>query len=148
MVPVVYGLANYSTIAPAHSFINTKDFKSVKDLATYLLHLDKHPREYLKYFRWRKRFRVLDTVTGDNDLGDLTWCEFCTKLHATDVSKSRKWYDNLEEWYRRNYTNSSVCTKTYLEVWKANQAGFQKQKLAAEERKLGLRLKLPNTRNG
>jgi hypothetical protein len=110
MVPVVYGLANYSTIAPAHSFINTKDFKSVKDLATYLLHLDKHPREYLKYFRWRKRFRVLDTFTGDNDLGDLTWCEFCTKLHATDISKSRKWYDNLEEWYRRNYTNSSVCT--------------------------------------
>ena len=36
IIPVVYGWADYSQVAPPHSVIDVRDFKSPKDLAKYL----------------------------------------------------------------------------------------------------------------
>merc|ERR1711894_870320 len=41
IVPVVFGGADYSSIAPTHSYIDVKDFDTPKDLADYLIRLDK-----------------------------------------------------------------------------------------------------------
>ena len=58
------GGANYTAIAPPHSYIDVNDFASPKDLAEYILHLDKTPEEYLAYFWWRPYYRVSLDVSG------------------------------------------------------------------------------------
>ena len=80
MVPVVLGGANYSAIAPNHSFIHVDDFArclqilvgfppkkilfegrknfSPEQLAIYLNQLISEPEEYLKYFWWKPHFQV------------------------------------------------------------------------------------------
>ena len=42
IVPVAMGGANYTAFAPNNSFIDEFDFESPKELAHYLLYLDKH----------------------------------------------------------------------------------------------------------
>lgn len=51
MVPVVFGLANYTSIAPPHSIINVLDFPSLKDLVNYLKYLDGNDTAYNEYFK-------------------------------------------------------------------------------------------------
>ena len=58
MVPVAFGWANYSLQGPPGSYINALDFNSVKDLADYLLFLDRNDDEYIKYFAWRGSYSV------------------------------------------------------------------------------------------
>lgn len=53
------GLANYSALAPGHSFINAMDFASPKHLADYLKYLDSHDDEYLAYFKWKQNFGLV-----------------------------------------------------------------------------------------
>nr|XP_027206514.1 glycoprotein 3-alpha-L-fucosyltransferase A-like [Penaeus vannamei] len=50
IVPVVYGYANYSRLAPAHSYIDALSFNTTKALAEYLLYLDKNDTAYNEYF--------------------------------------------------------------------------------------------------
>jgi len=57
-VAVVMGGANYAALAPPMSFINVADFRSAKELANYLLYLDSHDDEYIKYFAWKYEWRV------------------------------------------------------------------------------------------
>ena len=54
IVPVVLGLGDYSKYVPKSGYINVLDYKSPKELADYLIYLDKNPSEYNKYFAWRK----------------------------------------------------------------------------------------------
>ena len=56
IVPVTLGGANYSQVAPPHSFINALDFESPRKLAEYLNFLDKNSSEYLKYFQWKSGY--------------------------------------------------------------------------------------------
>jgi len=104
LVPVVYGGVNYSAIAPNKSFIDVRDFKRVKDLTDYLLHLDQNPNEYLEYFHWRKHFHVPKSSLASN------FCNLCTKLHSTDKS-TRKSYRSIRDWLRRNADGTGLsCT--------------------------------------
>ncbi|XP_063328809.1 4-galactosyl-N-acetylglucosaminide 3-alpha-L-fucosyltransferase 9-like [Pelmatolapia mariae] len=59
-VPVVLGPTrqNYEKIIQGDAFIHVDDFSSPKDLADYLLLLDKNEEMYLKYFEWRRHFKV------------------------------------------------------------------------------------------
>ena len=55
-VPVYLGAPNVEMFAPGdHCFINTADFSSPKDLADYLLYLDKNDAEYQAYLAWKDR---------------------------------------------------------------------------------------------
>ena len=76
MVPVVFGLANYSLHAPAGSYINALDYDSVEDLAKHLLFLDQNDDEYLRYFAWRGKFAV------ENLSAEKRMCILCQKLSA------------------------------------------------------------------
>ena len=51
VVPVVYGLGNYSAVAPPHSYIDALSFPSVNALADYLLYLHHNDTAYNEYFR-------------------------------------------------------------------------------------------------
>ena len=42
--------ARMPDLAPPHSYIDVRDYKSPKHLAAYLEHLNKNPEEYLSYF--------------------------------------------------------------------------------------------------
>jgi alpha-1,3-fucosyltransferase len=96
VVPVVYGGANYSAIAPPGSFIDAWRFSSIKDLTDYLIFLDRNDEEYLKYFEWKNHFTV--KYPSDTE----SWCDLCTKvsLHKAAGRKGvRQWYPNLKMWW-------------------------------------------------
>ncbi|CAL8147838.1 unnamed protein product [Orchesella dallaii] len=108
LVPVVYGGANYTQIAPPNSFINVDNFKSTKELSKFLRNLDENPDEYKKYFEWRNKYKV---VRGDG------WCTLCNKVRKHNNMKwkleerkgipVRKTYDLLKDWWF-NYPLSSA----------------------------------------
>jgi len=90
MIPVVLGGANYSAIAPPHSFINAADFPNPKSLAHYLKLLDADDAKFNEYFWWRdfyaRRFRHHQAM-----------CDVCEKLHSPD--KETKIYQDMHEWW-------------------------------------------------
>ncbi|XP_066953058.1 alpha-(1,3)-fucosyltransferase C-like [Macrobrachium rosenbergii] len=89
VVPVVYGLANYTAFLPPKSHINALDFPSAESLAKYLLYLDKDDTAYNEYFRW-KPYHSLATRTAQ------PWCDMCAKLHE---DQSPKVYNDIYKWY-------------------------------------------------
>ncbi|KAG9462149.1 hypothetical protein GDO78_014813, partial [Eleutherodactylus coqui] len=92
-VPVVLGppRETYQRYIPPDSFIHVDDFPSEKDLANYLLELDKDPHKYEQYFRWRSRLEPV---------GDLDWttqyCKACVALHK---APSYRTIPSLSKWY-------------------------------------------------
>ena len=83
IVPVVYGGANYSRIAPPHSFIDARQFKP-KQLAEYLLRLDQNEILYNEYFWWKKHYVV---EAGEAQMARYGFCDLCRKLHHDNESK-------------------------------------------------------------
>lgn len=95
MIPVVYGgsrMQDYSSIAPHGSYIDAKSFNSVKDLAKYLIFLDKNDSDYLRYFDWKKKFKV---IPGQG------WCNVCQRVyeHLQASRKHNKWYKDMWKWW-------------------------------------------------
>jgi len=90
----VLGGAHYSQFAPPHSYINALDYKSPKELADYLITLEKNRRLYARYFEWRKFFKV-------ESRPDDSWCQLCKKLN--DRSLPSKTYKSISKWWFGNY---------------------------------------------
>ncbi|XP_055912682.1 alpha-(1,3)-fucosyltransferase C [Eupeodes corollae] len=90
IVPVVFGGADYSKIAPPHSYIDAEKFRNVKELADYLIYLDQHPKEYGRYFWWRKFYRLTSRSP---------FCDLCMKLNAPAASEKVQFYDDIENWW-------------------------------------------------
>jgi len=58
-VLVVLGKRNYKYAgAPENSLIFADEFCSARDLAEYLLYLDKNDTAYLQYYEWRRFYKV------------------------------------------------------------------------------------------
>ncbi|XP_061699923.1 4-galactosyl-N-acetylglucosaminide 3-alpha-L-fucosyltransferase 9-like [Syngnathoides biaculeatus] len=59
-VPVVLGPSrhNYENFVQGDAFIHVDDFASPKDLADYILQLDKNEERYRRFFEWRRHFQV------------------------------------------------------------------------------------------
>ena len=87
VIPVVRGGANYSNIFPPGTYIDVLSFKSVKALADYLIYLDRHPEEYLKFLKRKEDFLVKSVDP---------WCEICKYINQEDLPV--KIYDNVYEW--------------------------------------------------
>ena len=90
VVPVVYGGADYAAYAPPHSYIHVADFASPKDLAEYLLLLDKNEALYLKYFEWKKDYEVVARPLNG-------WCDLCEKLNRPE--EPAKNYESMTKWW-------------------------------------------------
>lgn len=58
IVPIVFGHANYSKMAPVKSYINFNEFGSVQKLADYLKYLDQNETAYAEYFEWKQYFKA------------------------------------------------------------------------------------------
>ena len=91
MVPVFYGADGVHKVAPPHSYIDIRDFKSPKHLAEYLLYLDKNDEEYMSYFLWKRHFTV---TRGDIGIRKV-FCKLCNYLADSNDDKMnlhfRKW---------------------------------------------------------
>ncbi|KAM4017667.1 LOW QUALITY PROTEIN: 4-galactosyl-N-acetylglucosaminide 3-alpha-L-fucosyltransferase FUT6-like [Anomaloglossus baeobatrachus] len=91
-VPVVLGPPRevYEQFIPSDSFIHVDDFPSAKDLADYLLELDKDPHKYEQYFLWRSKLQPIDVSWATH------YCKACIALHR---APSYKTIPSLSKWY-------------------------------------------------
>ena len=93
VVPVVLGGVNYSATFPEKSFINMRDFTSMKSLADYLLMLSEKKSEYMKYFKWKADYEILNSKHDFHQ----SHCRLCQFLHENEgkkrvVSSLSKWW--------------------------------------------------------
>ena len=98
MIPITYGWADYAKIAPPHSYINALDFKSLKELANYILYLDKNDEEYLKYFWWKMNYGLVYRKNPD------ALCRACGRIrnytfHNPDKTPRLPRYSSFLRWY-------------------------------------------------
>ncbi|CRL02340.1 CLUMA_CG015321, isoform A [Clunio marinus] len=92
IIPVVYSGAEMTRFIPPHSFVDANDFETPKDLADYLKYLSDNPKEYIKYFWWKKHYRVINE-------GAVDFCSLCKKLHEFDSLSKRQTYVDILRWY-------------------------------------------------
>lgn len=91
VVPIVMGAApeDYARAAPPHSFIHVDDFESPKELADYLLKLDKDDVLYNEYFAWKGQGTLINTFF---------WCRMCALAH--DVKeRGASWFEDVAAWW-------------------------------------------------
>ena len=88
-MPVVFGGANYSKIAPKKSYIDAREFETPQKLAEYLQYLDKNVTAYAEYFEWKKYFKVT--------LKDSIFCQLCKALN--DDKMPAKTYPSISKWW-------------------------------------------------
>ncbi|GLH02600.1 FucTC_1 protein [Gryllus bimaculatus] len=81
IVSVVSGSGNYIAVLPPHSFVNARDFRSVSDLAVYLLFLAQHPQEYAKFSWWKSHYRLVRSPPAN-------LCRLCEKLQQPQPPKA------------------------------------------------------------
>ncbi|XP_071524410.1 alpha-(1,3)-fucosyltransferase C-like [Panulirus ornatus] len=106
VVPVVWGMGNYTSQAPPHSYIDALSFPSVHDLAQYLLYLDANHTAYMEYFQWKQRQQV---VVGWGSTA-VPWCRLCERLHTDTTTKV---YHDLHSWF---VVNSSCRSSTDRDI--------------------------------
>ena len=90
IIPVVMGAApeDYKRVAPPHSYIHVDDFESPRELADYLIKLDRNDDLYNEYFGWKGAWHHMETSF---------WCRLCAMLYKPRSSHS---YSDLERWWR------------------------------------------------
>ncbi|XP_036341944.1 alpha-(1,3)-fucosyltransferase C-like [Rhagoletis pomonella] len=90
VIPVVFGGADYTRFVPPHSVIDAEDFQSAAELASHLQYLATHPAEYMRYFWWRRYYRL--TVRSP-------FCDLCEKLHSVTYAQKTQTYLDIEKWW-------------------------------------------------
>ncbi|XP_061552310.1 4-galactosyl-N-acetylglucosaminide 3-alpha-L-fucosyltransferase 9-like [Phycodurus eques] len=92
-VPVVLGPSrqNYENFVQGDAFIHVDDFASPKELADYLMLLDKNEAMYRRYFEWRRHFKVKTPQFWPEHI-----CLACDYLRRHREYKVVK---NLYKWY-------------------------------------------------
>ena len=83
MIPIVYGLGNYSKALPPHSYIDVRDFKHPRLLADYLKRVALNETLYNSYFKWREDYKQFRTSTSSDYM-----CKLCAFLNKPDPPKS------------------------------------------------------------
>ena len=90
-LPIVMSYAKLDRFLPPKSYINVFNFTTIKQLADYILYLDNNFDEYIKYFSWRKRWKIETFLK----VRPRVKCDLCDLLH-TEYSKM---YENLADWF-------------------------------------------------
>ena len=88
-VPVVYGQADYDAYAPANSYINAADFRTVKKLTEFLLMLESNEGLYNKYLSWSRDYAV-------DRYPKIGWCRLCDMVN-TQVA--HQFYADINKWW-------------------------------------------------
>lgn len=100
VIPVVLGGADYSKIAPPHSYIDARRF-SPQGLAAYLKRLAANDTLYNHFFHWKDHYSVKPRYP---DMAEKALCHLCEKLHS-DHSVSV--HNNLES----HWSGKSQCVR-------------------------------------
>lgn len=95
IIPVIYSGADLSRFLPPKSYIDVNNFETAGDLAEYLMFLEKHPLEYVKYFWWRKHYKIVRW-------GEIQFCEICEKLNQPNLTAKRQTYVSIKDWFYKN----------------------------------------------
>ena len=103
VIPVTYSGANFSAIAPPHSYINTLDFPTVSKLSNYLLRVNADDELYASYFWWKDFYEIRNSK---QDLSQ-SFCDLCKSLHEDNQEKI---YSQLDKWW----ITKSKCKKLRL----------------------------------
>jgi len=98
-VPIVFGGANYNTIAPANSFINALEM-TPENLAAHLHMLDGNDSLYHSHFSWKGSYEIR---TDYQEVVEKPMCDLCEKLHRSEPAKI---YRDFDFWW----LNSSKCS--------------------------------------
>jgi alpha-1,3-fucosyltransferase len=98
VIPIVYNGAEMSKFVPPKSYIDIESFPSVYELNNYLKYLDENPKEYIKYFWWKKYYEVV--INPPIDL-----CKLCEKVNE---SKSRRKSYNIYKWVYESSCRTSL----------------------------------------
>ncbi len=97
IVPVVFGGADYSRIAPPHSYIDARKYEP-DQLAAYLKILDANDTLYNEYFWWKEYYTV---EAGVGQMARRGFCDLCKKLHQDQHYKSYSGRTLLSQWTTR-----------------------------------------------
>jgi len=90
---------SHAKVAPPHSFINVLDFPSIRDLADYLIKLDKNDAMYNEYFWWKKHYKVRNGMLYSG-LHYRTYCSLCAALHNPSHRSDIQVYWNMKTWWK------------------------------------------------
>lgn len=93
IIPVLYNGAEVNRFLPPHSYIDVRDFKSVKELTDYLIFLEHNLEEYLSYFWWKEYYEVIIARS---------YCKTCQKLNLMNRKRPNTAYPDLEKWYKKD----------------------------------------------
>lgn len=118
VVPIVLGGAgNFLDVDdwrhPRFGFILVSNFSNVEKLAEYLFYLDSHPREYAKYFQWKRNYKA---IASWSDLFSKAYCNLCRKLIRANENFSMNWYKNISHWWHDKFECDDGLVARFLEV--------------------------------
>ena len=110
ITPLLYFSLLLQNHVPPGSVINTRDFKTIKDLASYLHYLDENPEEYVKILRAKEQYLPMyEEYPHRDNQGRISFmhyhyeavafCELCRRLW--DLDSYRKTIPDIMEWYDR-----------------------------------------------
>ncbi|KAK6174018.1 hypothetical protein SNE40_017370 [Patella caerulea] len=104
LVTVVRGGADYSKLSPEKNYIETKDFNSVKELASYLKYLDKNETAYTEILERKWKYEVNHPEYGFSEMAEISQkksiCDLCSR--ARSWMKESKIYGNIASWYEKD----------------------------------------------
>lgn len=110
MLPVVFGGANYTRFAPPNSYINARDYASIRELTEYLLYLDQNPEEHIQYFIWHERYKIRP---NEYELQDI--CEYLKNADIVQIKANTLKTTNTKT---VSWLNENMCRPYELpETW-------------------------------
>ncbi|XP_046348140.2 alpha-(1,3)-fucosyltransferase fut-6-like isoform X2 [Haliotis rufescens] len=95
---------------PKGTFINTDDYKNVKDLAAYLKRLHENKNEYISFLKRKDEYMAVDETFTYKPTPTFIYthsqyisepmCDMCRKL--LDIDNNRNTYPDIYQWYNEN----------------------------------------------
>ncbi len=111
VIPVTLGGADYSQIAPPHSYVNVLDFASLRGLAAHLRRLHEDDAKFAEYFWWRDYYETRKT----GNFVQAYYCEICRRLHnPEEEAKSSK--DNFSQWWERGWQHVKSINQKSMKI--------------------------------
>jgi alpha-1,3-fucosyltransferase len=106
-IPIVFnGVKDMTMYSPPKSFINANDFNTPEDLVNYLKFLMSNPREYIKYFWWKKHY-----IPKTHPVFRYTHCDLCKKLNDKSFMTQKHQYGDIKSWFFDGACNQTARIK-------------------------------------
>ena len=75
------------------TYIDANSFANPKELAIYLMYLDKHDEVYLSYFWWKKYYTVRTKYVLETE----AFCKLCEMVNNDNMP--HKSYEDINHWW-------------------------------------------------